>query len=79
MANENLKAKLAEYEAACEKVCAKFPERKNLKYNRVYTPLDIDGFDYEKDRRISIYSWRTAYDVSRSLLDDAYVRRLCYC
>ncbi|MBM6823647.1 acyl-CoA mutase large subunit family protein [Veillonella magna] len=49
MANENLKAKLAEYEAACEKVCAKFPERKNLKYNRVYTPLDIDGFDYEKD------------------------------
>ena len=49
MANENLKAKLAESEAACEKVCAKFPERKNLKYNRVYTPLDIDGFDYEKD------------------------------
>ena len=24
-------------------------ERQNLKYNRVYTPVDIEGFDYERD------------------------------
>jgi len=29
--------------------CAKFPERANLEPNRLYTPLDIEGFDYEKD------------------------------
>lgn len=49
MANDNLKAKLADYDAACEKVTSKFPERKNLTFNRLYTPLDVDGFDYEKD------------------------------
>ncbi|WP_298704073.1 methylmalonyl-CoA mutase [uncultured Veillonella sp.] len=49
MANDNLKAKLADYDAACEKVTAKFPERKNLSFNRLYTPLDVEGFDYEKD------------------------------
>lgn len=49
MANDNLKAKLADYDAACEKVRSKFPERKNLTFNRLYTPLDVDGFDYEKD------------------------------
>ena len=27
----------------------KNPERQNLKYNRVYTPVDIEGFDYERD------------------------------
>lgn len=49
MANDNFKAKLADYEAACEKVTSKFPERKNLTFNRLYTPVDVDGFDYEKD------------------------------
>lgn len=49
MANENLKAQLAEYEAAYEKACTKVPERKNLAHNKVYTPLDLEGFDYEKD------------------------------
>lgn len=49
MANESLKAKLAEYEAKCKKAEAKFPERVGLKHNKVYTPLDIEGFDYEND------------------------------
>ncbi|KAF1682230.1 MULTISPECIES: methylmalonyl-CoA mutase family protein [unclassified Veillonella] len=49
MANEALKANLAKYEAEVNEKIAKFPERKNLKYNRLYTPLDIEGFDYEKD------------------------------
>ena len=49
MANEALKANLAKYEAEVAEKIAKFPERKNLKYNRLYTPLDIEGFDYERD------------------------------
>ena len=49
MANETFMAALAKYEEDAAKVVAKFPERKNLKYNRLYTPLDIEGFDYEKD------------------------------
>ena len=43
MANESLKAKLEKYEADCKKAEAKFPD------NKVYTPLDIEGFDYEND------------------------------
>lgn len=49
MANDSLKNKLAEYEAVCEKTIAKFPERKNLAHKRLYTPFDLEGFDYEKD------------------------------
>ena len=49
MANESLKAKLEAYEAACAKSYAKTPERAGLKHNKVYTPLDIEGFDYERD------------------------------
>jgi methylmalonyl-CoA mutase N-terminal domain/subunit len=49
MANESLKAKMAEYNAKVEKVTAKNPERQNLAHNRLYTPLDIEGFDYERD------------------------------
>lgn len=49
MANESLKAKLEAYEAKCKKAEEKFPERVGLKYNKVYTPLDIEGFDYEND------------------------------
>ena len=49
MANEALKANLAKYEAEVAEKIAKFPERKNLKYNRLYTPLDIEGFDCERD------------------------------
>jgi len=49
MDNENLKSKVAEYTAKVEKASAKFPERKNLEYNRLYTPLDIEGMDYLRD------------------------------
>ncbi|HWR42516.1 MAG TPA: methylmalonyl-CoA mutase family protein [Sporomusa sp.] len=49
-ANTNsLKEKMAEYTGKVEKSLAKFPERKNLSHNRLYTPLDIEGLDYEKD------------------------------
>lgn len=49
MSNENLKAKLAEYEAKVEKATAKFPERKNVPAQSIYTPLDIEGTNYETD------------------------------
>jgi methylmalonyl-CoA mutase N-terminal domain/subunit len=49
MANETLKAKMADYTAKVEKSLAKFPERQNLTMSRLYTPLDIEGFDYERD------------------------------
>ncbi len=49
MDNESLKAKVAEYTAKVEKASAKFPERKNLEYNRLYTPLDLEGQNYEND------------------------------
>jgi len=47
MANDNLKAQLEKYHADVEKSLAKFPERGNLEVNRLYTPMDIEGFDYE--------------------------------
>ena len=54
MANESLKAKLEKYEADCKKAEAKFPEAKfpervGLKHKKVYTPLDLEGFDYETE------------------------------
>lgn len=49
MANESLKAKLAEYEARCKKAEVKFPERTGLKHNKLYTPLDLGDFDYETE------------------------------
>jgi methylmalonyl-CoA mutase N-terminal domain/subunit len=49
MANDTLKAGFDAYMAAVEAKLAKNPERVNLEPNRLYTPLDIPGFDYEKD------------------------------
>lgn len=49
MSNENLKAKLAEYNAKVEKAIAKFPERKNIPAKSMYTPLDIENTDYETE------------------------------
>ena len=46
MSNENIKAKLAEYDAKVQKAIAKFPERNNLSEQRIYTPLDVEGTDY---------------------------------
>ena len=49
MANETLKAGFDAYMAKADAGAAKFPERANLEPNRLYTPLDVEGFDYEKD------------------------------
>ncbi|MDF2564255.1 MAG: methylmalonyl-CoA mutase [Massilibacillus sp.] len=49
MSNENLKAKLAEFDAKVEKATAKFPERKNVPAKRIYTPLDIENTEYESE------------------------------
>ena len=49
MANESLKTKMQAYTAKVEKSLEKNKERVNLAHNRLYTPLDIEGFDYERD------------------------------
>lgn len=49
MSNESLKTKLAAYNDTYAKQCAKHPERVGLKHKNLYTPLDLEGFDYEKD------------------------------
>lgn len=49
MSNENLKAKLAEYDAKVEKATARFPERNNLPEQRIYTPLDVEETNYETE------------------------------
>ncbi|MFQ9936545.1 MAG: hypothetical protein ACLRXQ_11715 [Phascolarctobacterium faecium] len=46
---KSLKAGFDKYMAGVEAKLAKNPERANLEPNRLYTPLDIEGFDYEKD------------------------------
>ena len=49
MSNESLKAKLAAYNDTYAKQCAKHPERVGLKHKNLYTPLDLEGIDYERD------------------------------
>lgn len=49
MSNESLKAKLDAYNAEYAKQVAKHPERVGLKHKNLYTPLDLEGFDYERD------------------------------
>lgn len=49
MSNESLKAKLEKYNAEYAAQTAKHPERVGLKHKNLYTPLDIEGFDYERD------------------------------
>lgn len=46
MDTEKLQQGLNEYEAKVAKAVAKFPERKNFEAQRLYTPLDIEDFDY---------------------------------
>lgn len=46
MDKEKLQQGLNEYEAKVAKATAKFPERKNFEAHRLYTPLDIEDFDY---------------------------------
>lgn len=49
MSNESLKAKLDAYNAEYAKQTAKHPERVGLKHKNLYTPFDLEGFDYERD------------------------------
>lgn len=46
MDKEKLQQGLNEYEAKVAKATAKFPERKNFEAQRLYTPLDIEDFEY---------------------------------
>lgn len=46
MDKEKLQQGLNEYEAKVAKAVEKFPERKNFEAQRLYTPLDIEDFDY---------------------------------
>lgn len=46
MDKEKLQQGLNEYEAKVAKAVAKFTERKNFETQRLYTPLDIEDFDY---------------------------------
>lgn len=46
MDKEKLQQGLNEYEAKVAKATAKFPERKNFETQRLYTPFDIEDFDY---------------------------------
>ena len=46
MDKEKLQQELNDYEAKVAKAVAKFPERKNFEAQRLYTPLDIEDFDY---------------------------------
>ena len=46
MDKEKMQQGLNEYEAKVAKATAKFPERKNFEAQRLYTPLDIEDFDY---------------------------------
>ena len=46
MDKEKLQQGFNEYEAKVAKATAKFPERKNFEAQRLYTPLDIEDFDY---------------------------------
>lgn len=43
----SLKEKMQAYTEKVEASFAKNPERKNLEFNRLYTPLDVEGYDYE--------------------------------
>lgn len=48
MDKEKLQQGLNGYEAKVAKAVAKFPERKNFEAQRLYTPLDIEDFDYDE-------------------------------
>lgn len=45
---EKIAAGLAQYEKKAAEAAAKFPERKEFSAQRVYTPLDIEEFDYNE-------------------------------
>lgn len=71
MSNESLKAKLDAYNAEYAKQVAKHPERVGLKHKNLYTPLDLDGFDYEKD-----LGFPSEYPYTRGVQPTMYRGRL---
>ena len=46
--SEKLRANRAKYDELVTKMTAKRPERTNLRHNRLFTPLDLEGFDYDE-------------------------------
>ena len=65
-------------------VLTKWPERyeefittSGAPVERLYTPLDIVGLDYERD--LGFHPWRTSHDVQGSVVDDAHVRGIWQC
>lgn len=79
---EEIKQGLADYEAKVAKANAKFPERKEFKEKHVYTPLDVEGFDYcSKSGFPGQYPFTRGVQptyVSWAVVDDARLCRLCY-
>lgn len=71
MSNESLKAKLDAYNAEYAKQTAKHPERVGLKHKNLYTPLDLEGFDYERD-----LSFPGEYPYTRGVQPTMYRGRL---
>ncbi|WP_418475098.1 acyl-CoA mutase large subunit family protein [Dialister hominis] len=71
MSNESLKAKLDAYNAEYAKQTAKHPERVGLKHKNLYTPLDLEGFDYERD-----LGFPSEYPYTRGVQPTMYRGRL---
>jgi methylmalonyl-CoA mutase N-terminal domain/subunit len=71
MSNDTLKEKFAAYQAKVDKALAKFPERKNLMAERLCTPLDIEGFDYEQE-----LGFPSEYPYTRGVQPTMYRGRL---
>lgn len=79
---EEIKQGLADYEAKVAKANAKFPERKEFKEKHVYTPLDVEGFDYcSKSGFPGQYPFTRGVQPTMyrgAVVDDARLCRLCY-
>ena len=48
MSNEKIQAELEKYEADLKKTTAKFPLRPHIPEQGLYTPLDVEGMDYDE-------------------------------
>ena len=78
------------YDASVEKSLGKQPERREsfttgggIPLKRLYTPVDIDGVDYEKDLGLPgsfpLHQGSSGDPVQRSFLDHASICRFCHC
>lgn len=48
MDTKTIQSKMEQYNKIVEKATARFPERTGIKAERLYTPLDVIGWDYEE-------------------------------